>query len=390
MGLLGPTPLLPYKYNRDFIVIANRSFPSNVRSNHLKNATDNCSNKMPRNLNQAEVSPISQSTIETIRPRKKVVCHPDAMGKRLNNFLQFDSCEYSNCVFQLCPDIEQRYAADVVVYAVNSNLLRSTVPAHIRQSQIWILFHLEPPSFPGNHWKPEVNNFNGTMTFMSNPSPGHFYYPYGMTLPVKLNSTAVVPNYAQGKTKGAFAYVSNCRSLNYNRLGAMRQLGKYINVDIFGGCTGMKPCPHRADADCESKLHSDYRFFLSFENSLCKDYITEKFWRPLVSDGYFIPVALGGRSVEDYTAAAPPSSFIHAYNFSSIAHLGKYLQSLMADDAAFNKYHEWRKTHKTETYTSRFAACDICKAATNPDTIRASQRTRFADEWNNPNNCRVF
>jgi hypothetical protein len=43
-----------------------------------------------------------------------------------------------------------------------------------------------------------------------------------------------------------------------------------------------------------------YKFYLSFENTLCMDYITEKFFYVFASNDGPIPVALGGLSTADY------------------------------------------------------------------------------------------
>jgi len=51
-------------------------------------------------------------------------------------------------------------------------------------------------------------------------------------------------------------------------------LFRYIPVDIYGGC-GI-PC--RA-VSCYDILKKDYKFYLSFENSNCNHYITEKVYR---------------------------------------------------------------------------------------------------------------
>ena len=48
------------------------------------------------------------------------------------------------------------------------------------------------------------------------------------------------------KFKGVFAYVSNFSSQQYNRLKAMKELSKYINADIYGGCTGCTLCSHKS------------------------------------------------------------------------------------------------------------------------------------------------
>ena len=160
----------------------------------------------------------------------------------------------------------------------------------------------------------------------------------------------------------------------------MRQLSKYIDVSVMGKCTKEGPCS-RGDTGCEAKVHSEYRFYLAFENSLCKDYITEKFWKTLESPTYFVPVAMGGLSIDDYNEVAPPDSFIHVYNFTSVEKLGKYLQHLMTDDAAYNRYHQWRQRYTLipEWYN---VPCDMCKLAHNPSSISSIQHRQFADEWN--------
>ena len=50
-----------------------------------------------------------------------------------------------------------------------------------------------------------------------------------------------------------------------------------------------------------------YRFYLSFENAICRDYVTEKIFNALRLNT--IPVVLGGA---DYSALLPPHSFIDA------------------------------------------------------------------------------
>lgn len=70
-------------------------------------------------------------------------------------------------------------------------------------------------------------------------------------------------------------FVSNCHARN-RRLQYARQLSKYISVDIYGAC-GSHHCP-RTDPNCLEMLDKDYKFYLAFENSNCRDYITEKFF----------------------------------------------------------------------------------------------------------------
>lgn len=80
-------------------------------------------------------------------------------------------------------------------------------------------------------------------------------------------------NYAVNKTKMVAWFVSNCHTKN-GRLEYARELAKHIQVDIYGTC-GNFSCPKRS-GNCYGSLKNEYKFYLAFENSNCKDYITEK------------------------------------------------------------------------------------------------------------------
>ena len=80
----------------------------------------------------------------------------------------------------------------------------------------------------------------------------------------------------------------------------IKELQKYIKIDVFGKC-GTK-CPERfenkTEGACKEILAKDYKFYFSFENSLCTDYITEKFHDTLMLN--IIPVVMGQGSYDLY------------------------------------------------------------------------------------------
>ena len=83
-------------------------------------------------------------------------------------------------------------------------------------------------------------------------------------------------NYAEGKTKMAAWFVSNCAS-HSRRMEMVKELQKYIDVEVYGDC-GTKVCPRKHEEDCRQMAANKYKFYLSLENSLCLDYVTEKYY----------------------------------------------------------------------------------------------------------------
>ena len=61
--------------------------------------------------------------------------------------------------------------------------------------------------------------------------------------------------------------------MSYNHV---KSLQNYMPVDIYGDC-GTHKCPD--DMSCFQYISDNYKFYISFENSLCTDYVTEKFFQ---------------------------------------------------------------------------------------------------------------
>ena len=274
--------------------------------------------------------------------------------------------------------------SDLIALEFNSPLIDGiSENIHLQRNRLFLVFSHESPGYEANKWKDATSAFDGSMTY-SRDSTIHFPFGRIRQLP-REKWRRKHKNYAnKNKTKGAYTYISNCNSKHYNRLGVIEELAKYVHVSVMGKCTKQGPCPDYSE-HCESVAHADYRFYLAFENSLCKDYITEKFWKGLLLESYVVPVVFGGLSIDEYSNIAPPNSFIHAYNFSSIKELGLYLSNLTTDDAAYDRYHEWRQRYILVDRMEQ-VACDLCKLAHNPHTLNSTNSKRFIRRWNS--NCR--
>ena len=161
------------------------------------------------------------------------------------------------------------------------------------------------------------------------------------------------------KSKLVAWVVSDCKTSS-KREEYVRELQKLIPVDIFGKC-GTMSCPGMRSADCSSLLERDYLFYLAFENAKCTDYVTEKLFITLTMD--IVPIVMGGAN---YSAIAPPGSYIDVNDFSSAQELAEELKRLSNAREEYLNFFRW----KTETKVLRgrgalgenHEGCNLCKA----------------------------
>ena len=157
----------------------------------------------------------------------------------------------------------------------------------------------------------------------------------------------------KGKSKLVAWFVSNCHTSSKREI-LVKELQKYIKVDIYGGC-GNLVC--RQQTQCLDMVEMDYKFYLSFENSVCKDYHTEKLYKVL--NKTIVPIVYGG---ENYTVDAPPHSVINVLDFDSPKHLADYLIKLDADHAAYMKYFDWKEQYYVpENPKHPNGFCNLCE-----------------------------
>ncbi|VDD85035.1 unnamed protein product [Enterobius vermicularis] len=141
-------------------------------------------------------------------------------------------------------------------------------------------------------------------------------------------------------------FVSNCRTPSRREIYT-KQLKQYINVTQLGICTGKKCSSH-----CERKAVEDHKFYLSFENSICRDYITEKLFCRL---GKLLPIVLKRAA---YAGIVPDDAFIAADDFKCPKDLANHLKFLSRNFTAFSKYFQWMKQWKVRTAR---AGCELCQ-----------------------------
>ena len=114
-------------------------------------------------------------------------------------------------------------------------------------------------------------------------------------------------------------YVSNCETA-VGRENLVDMIDYITPVDIYGNC-GDFFCSKSDEVNCLNLLGEKYHFYLSFENAMCKDYITEKFF--MVLNQNVIPVVFTGANM---STIAPPHSYINVADFPTVQELVDHLK----------------------------------------------------------------
>ncbi|XP_053378725.1 alpha-(1,3)-fucosyltransferase C-like [Mercenaria mercenaria] len=142
---------------------------------------------------------------------------------------------------------------------------------------------------------------------------------------------------------------------------------------MYGECYG-KPCYERAmkaeNKSCDAIL-KQYKFYLAFENSLCNDYVTEKYWNALKREQ--IPIVNWKNISEDIVI---PNSYINIYDFKDINSLANYVKKVSSNATLYNSYFQWKTKYKD---IGSCISCNLCQLLSR----KSFQRQFYSDigDW---------
>ena len=208
-----------------------------------------------------------------------------------------NNCPVVNC--ETTADKSRLNESHVVITHMRNSI--ENLPKYRPVNQRWIFFLWESP-IHANDFKTFNGFYNLTYTYKID-SDFSGVYESGSRMYWGLNETFNSEyDFSAEKTQFAAAVISNCGG-NSRRIEYINRIKRHVTVDLFGKCG--KPCPtnyrnSNIKAACKEIIAKEYKFYLAFENSVCTDYITEKFFYILQFN--IIPVVLGGGKYDNYVS----------------------------------------------------------------------------------------
>jgi glycoprotein 3-alpha-L-fucosyltransferase len=298
------------------------------------------------------------------------------------------------CTIDRCLITHNLSEADAIVFPNSDVHMEQPMDPGRRAEQIWVAHFLESPP---NTFDPRFDRkhrgkheFNWTASYRSDSD---IVTPYAKFVPYLIDASRQADTFVRQRrwleqkhralidrkeTKVAW-FVSNCHAKN-NRLEFARELSQYIQVDVFGKC-GNLTCNKWSQADCLDMINRDYKFYLAFENSNSREYITEKLYHNALGynnqDHLLVPIVLGARR-EDYQRLAPPGSFIHVEDFESAKHLAAFLKHLGNSHELYYAYFRWKTMGK---FIDTKFMCRLCSMLHHSHKTRKTKVVSDIKAW---------
>lgn len=235
---------------------------------------------------------------------------------------------------------EEILSADCLVIHLPSVLLANEVEPIfnlreiVPESQIWIAESME--SAANNPAMDDANFmslFDIEMTYRQSSDVWIPYTPAQLAQEYQLQPI-------KARRKMCCAFVSS-RFNHSERQEYMAALFKLVAVDSYGKFMRNKRLLIDRGASSKHRVMKKYTYTLAFENSIATDYVTEKFYEPLMVGS--IPIYLGAPNIDEF--APGENCFINVADFSGPAELAEFLKT--ADPANF---HTWRQQELRATY----------------------------------------
>ncbi|KAL3862639.1 hypothetical protein ACJMK2_008593 [Sinanodonta woodiana] len=301
-----------------------------------------------------------------VNKTKKILFWTKNFGTPPDIFAEKEKLCASHCgyICDLISDKRELNSSDAIMFHLYDSWLENWVlgtrklvdfPTHRDPSQVWVLANMEPL---GNLWG-DFSVFNGLINWtMWYRRDATIILPYGEVYQLqpedkrKVNTTI---NYYRQKSKLAAVRISNCADYA-RRYRVVKELQKYLKIDTYGTCYNNK-CGARTenpyDEECNDKM-MEYRFYLAFENSFCRDYVTEKYWLSIRRQQ--IPV-VNWKHVDPATVL--PHSYINVYDFPNLRDAAKYIKEVNENETLYNSYFKWKEDHVPG---NKCLSCRVCRA----------------------------
>ncbi len=232
--------------------------------------------------------------------------------------------------------------ADAVVFHLPT---LEQIPRQKRQGQLWVGWSMESRAHTPIRSNPVLMRYFDLS--MNVERDADVWCPY---LPSQEDWTESLSSRPAAKTAAdPIALFQSAAKDTSGRNGFASELMRHMPVSSYGQFMNNRAMP-APDLGTATKMQviRHYPFCLGLENTIERDYVTEKFFQPLLAGS--VPVYRGAPNVDDF--APGDHCYIDAASFEDARSLAAYLLDLTHDPGAYAWYHEWRSKPLREEFVA--------------------------------------
>jgi alpha-1,3-fucosyltransferase len=358
-------------------IFQNISVKSKINRNGCKlyNNVNNTKYSHEKSLNYPILLPLHQNKsinfkclnhkISQNKRKKTILIYNDLikLNYLFKNDIDYDKkekCPIGNCLISTNKSLMS--SSDLVIFNLNDKD-SIKLPKRIHLSQFWAYFLFEP--FDQTNFKSKnLDLFNWSSTYMSDSTFFSFYYRnLNMVWNDNINGSYSFKQSVMKKAK--IATIINECSHYRDHLIYLNELKKYIQVDVYGKCGKFNDCQedsinNYSNDKCLEYLSKNYKYYFSFENNVCDNYVTDQFFDILKYD--LVPIIFKSFDHDNYV---PNNAFINANQYSTAKSLADYILYLESNLTAYLNHFKWKKyvefrDNKKYLNGLHSILCDMC------------------------------
>jgi len=223
--------------------------------------------------------------------------------------------------------------ADAVVFHLPDLLREMENDVEQSPGQLWVAWYLESEkNYPGFR-SPEIREtFDLWMSYRQDADVVYPFYRYEYT------DIFTRKIFAGHKRNKCCISVSDRINKSAGHMLYLKELMKHTGIDSYGRLFNNQNPPTDRSAETKTAIYRGYKFVIAFEDAHDTDYVTEKFFEPLIAGS--VPVYLGAPNINDF--APGDHCFVDVRQFESPRRLAHFINNCYQDDQLYAKFFEWK------------------------------------------------
>ena len=245
-----------------------------------------------------------------------------------------------------------------------------------------VVFHI--PSFGGNPRTTLNGKASQALTAALSMESGEYYRrqkdlsDFDLTITCSFDSDLPVTYYGWDynllldvsdwpweRREPAIVFVAkNCHSKN-RRETLVKMLQKYVRVDSVSSCMNNHQWPSDIPRSNKDALQKRYLMYLAAENSIEKDYVTEKVYGGLINGA--VPLYLGSPTIEEFVPTHSVIPVPGDFTEEDVRRIADIAKTIIANKTVYEEWIEFKKHPYEERFKRKFSVanthiwCRLCR-----------------------------